>query len=203
MNSHPVTLVVTDDLRRSRLTVFFRLLLAIPHFIVVALWGLLAWFGVIANWIVTLIAGTPQASLWSFLVRFLRYYTHVTAYANLIANPFPSFSGDEGTYPIDLHVDGPERQNRWVTGFRIILAIPALLIATVLSYVVGIIFFLGWFVCLALGRMPEGMRNLAAYCLRYQSQTHAYSMILTDRYPTLSAGPGTIEAPAAPQVPGS
>lgn len=30
---HAVTLVVTDDLRRSRLTVFFRLLLGIPHFI--------------------------------------------------------------------------------------------------------------------------------------------------------------------------
>ena len=31
MDGHPVRLVVTDDCRRSRLTVFFRLLLAIPH----------------------------------------------------------------------------------------------------------------------------------------------------------------------------
>ena len=31
MDSHPIRLVVTDDLRRSRLTVFFRLLLAIRH----------------------------------------------------------------------------------------------------------------------------------------------------------------------------
>ena len=29
---HPVRLVVRDDLRRTRLTVLFRLLLAIPHF---------------------------------------------------------------------------------------------------------------------------------------------------------------------------
>jgi hypothetical protein len=28
---HPIGLVVTDDLRRSRLAVFFRLLLVIPH----------------------------------------------------------------------------------------------------------------------------------------------------------------------------
>src|SRR5207244_7323778 len=33
MSGYPVRLVVTDDLRRTRLTVFFRLLLAIPHFI--------------------------------------------------------------------------------------------------------------------------------------------------------------------------
>jgi hypothetical protein len=69
--------------------------------------------------------------------------------------------------------------------------------------VIGIIAFLGWFVCLVLGRMPEGMRNLSAYCIRYQTQTHAYAMILTDRYPSLSSGPGTIEAPAVPQAPGS
>ena len=30
---HPVRLVVSDDLQRNRLTVFFRLILAIPHFI--------------------------------------------------------------------------------------------------------------------------------------------------------------------------
>ena len=31
MDAHPIRLVVTDDLKRSRLTVFFRLLLVIPH----------------------------------------------------------------------------------------------------------------------------------------------------------------------------
>ena len=36
--AHPVTLVQDDDGRRSRLTVFFRLLLAIPHFVWLALW---------------------------------------------------------------------------------------------------------------------------------------------------------------------
>ena len=33
-DEHPIGLVVTDDLRRSRLTVFFRYLLVIPHRIV-------------------------------------------------------------------------------------------------------------------------------------------------------------------------
>ena len=41
MHEHPVGLVVTDDLRRSRLTVFFRLILAIPHFIWFVLWSML------------------------------------------------------------------------------------------------------------------------------------------------------------------
>jgi hypothetical protein len=32
MSDQPISLLVSDDLRRRRLTVFFRLLLAIPHY---------------------------------------------------------------------------------------------------------------------------------------------------------------------------
>jgi len=39
---HPIRLVVTDDLQRNRLTVFFRLILAIPHLIWVTVWGIVA-----------------------------------------------------------------------------------------------------------------------------------------------------------------
>jgi hypothetical protein len=33
VSEHPIRLVVSDDLRRSRLTVFFRALLALPHMV--------------------------------------------------------------------------------------------------------------------------------------------------------------------------
>jgi hypothetical protein len=197
MDTHPVRLNVTDDLQRSRLTVFFRLLLAIPHFIVLMLWGIVVYFAAILNWIATLIAGTPPAGLWGFIVKFLRYSTQVSAYANLVANPYPAFGG--GDYPVDVTFDGPARQNRWITGFRSILAIPAAIVAYALGYVAGIVAFLGWFVCLFTARMPEGMRNLLAYCIRYQVQTYAYMLIVTDRYPSFSSGqPDVIEAPAVP-----
>ncbi len=37
--------------------------------------------------------------------------------------------------------------------------------------------------------MSQGMRDLSAYCLRYQAQTCAYVFLLTVRYPSLSPGP--------------
>jgi hypothetical protein len=186
---HPVRLVVTDDLRRNRLTVFFRLILAIPHFICYSLWSIVAAFAIIANWVATLIKGRSPEGLHNFLAAWVRYSTHVTAYLFLVADPFPGFKGRAGTYPVDLEIDVPEPQNRWKTGFTFILAIPAWILMSVLQYVIQIIGFLGWFVCLALGRMPQGMRDLSAYCLRFQSQTYAYAAILTDRYPSLSSGP--------------
>jgi Domain of unknown function (DUF4389) len=184
---HPIRLRVDDDLMRSRLTVFFRLLLAIPHFIVVALWGVVVVFAAIVNWFVTLVSGRSPDGLHGFLAAYLRYATHVFGYALLLADPYPSFSPST-PYAIDLEVAPPERQNRWMTGFRLILAIPALLLANVLSQVMEVIAFLGWFVCLATGRMPKGMRDLAAFCLRYQQQTYGYCLLLTQRYPSLSSG---------------
>jgi hypothetical protein len=183
---HPVRLVVTDDLRRNRLTVFFRLILAIPHLIWLVLWSIAALFAGIANWAVTLIKGISPPGLHNFLAAYVRYSTHVNAYFYLVADPFPSFAGKPG-YPIDVEIDPPQPQNRWKTAFRIILVIPAAILNQVLQYVVQIIGFLGWFVCLALGRMPEGMRDLSAYCLRFQAQTYAYLAVLTDRYPSLNA----------------
>ena len=63
MEPHPVRMEVTDDLRRSRLTVLFRLLLAIPHIIWVLLWSVAAVVAAVVNWFATLIKGrSPEGS---------------------------------------------------------------------------------------------------------------------------------------------
>src|SRR5881227_1251566 len=121
---HPIRLVVNDDLQRNRLTVFFRILLAIPHIIWFVLWGIVALLAWIANWFATLIKGRSPEGLHNFLATYLRYQTHFYSYVLLIADPFPGFGGAPG-YPIDLDVDRPQPQNRWTVAFRVILAIPA------------------------------------------------------------------------------
>src|SRR3954451_14559488 len=109
---HPIRLVVNDDLQRNRLTVFFRLILAIPWLIWGALWAVIAWLAWIVNWFATLFMGRSPDGLHNFLASYLRYSTHVTSFLLLIADPFPGFTGKPGTYPIDLEVDPPQRQNR-------------------------------------------------------------------------------------------
>jgi hypothetical protein len=185
-----VRLRVDDDLRRSRLTVFFRILLVIPHLVWLYVWAFAVVWVIAFNWFATLFAGRTEDDVHSFIGRWVRYLTHVNAYLLLVANPWPRFSGKPGTYPVDLELDLPEAQSRWVTLFRIVLVIPAYVFSTVLSTVGQVIAFIGWFVCLALGRMPKGMRDLAAYCLRYQAQTFAYLFLLTSRYPSLASGSG-------------
>lgn len=184
---HPVRIPNSDELRRSRLTVAFRLLLAIPHLLWLTLYSFVAVAVVIANWFATLFRGRSPQRTHNWLVRYLRYSVFVYAYLYLLANPYPPFHGSAGNYPIDLEVDGPESQRRLVTAFRIVLAIPAGILNWVFGQVLQIVALLAWFVAIALGRVPRGMENLGLYCLRYKAQTDAYMSIVTDRYPSLTA----------------
>ena len=185
---HPIRLVVNDDLQRNRLTVFFRLILAIPHFLWLALWGVIAILAWVVNWFATLVMGRSPEGLHNFLATYLRYATHVRAYTLLVADPFPHFTGKLGTYPIDLEVDPLERQNRLTVFFRSILAIPALLLSYILSQINQLLAIFSWFVALVMGRVPEGLRNFAALAIRIESQTYAYVMLLTGRYPSFNVG---------------
>jgi hypothetical protein len=181
---HPVRLVDHDDLRRSRLTVLARALLVTPHLIWIWLYTLVAIVIALANWVVTLIKGRSPQRMHRWLVRYMRYTVYVYSYLYLLANPYPPFHGEEASYPIDLTVEGPDRQRRLVTAFRALLAIPAFVLNWVLSQVLLVIAVLGWFIAIAIGRIPRGMEQIGLYCLRYQAQTQSYLLVITDRYPS-------------------
>ncbi|HEX7626733.1 MAG TPA: DUF4389 domain-containing protein [Gaiellaceae bacterium] len=187
--SHPVGLIVDDDLERTRLTVFFRLLLAIPQAIWLALWGIVTEIVMLIAWFAALFMGRVPQGLHNFIARYLRALTHLSAYVLLLADPWPPFSGAAGAYPVDLRIDPPASQSRLTVFFRLLLAIPALLLCYVFRLVNQIIAFLGWFYCLFTGRMNQGMRDLSAWLLRYELQTYAYMFLLTGRYPSLSGAP--------------
>ena len=139
---------------------------------------------------------------------YVRYATHLGAYLGLTANPYPGFTGSPG-YPVDVQIPPPQTQSRGTIAIRILLAVPALLLAAALGSglsggggsaasreeggtfvtstgvggVAAVCAFLGWFASLARGRMPNGLRDLGAYGLGYTAQAYAYALLLTDRYP--------------------
>jgi hypothetical protein len=189
VETHPIRLINNDDLQRNRLTVFFRLILAIPHFIWLTLWFLVVYIAGIVFWLIALVAGRLPDGLHTFLGRLTRYSTHVYAYISLFADPFPQFMGTEGSYPIDLQIDPPQPQGRLGIFFRFFLAIPAFLLAYVLRLLINVLAFVGWFYALFTGRMSEGIENLGTFALRYEAQTLAYAFLLTNRYPSLGGAP--------------
>lgn len=181
--AHPVGVGITDPLRRSRLTVFFRLLLAAPHLLWLTGWSALVVIAWAPAWLLTLLLGRLPLPLHRFLAAYLRYATHLCSFLFLVGSPFPGFVGAAGSYPIELAVAPPRRQHRLLTLFRPLLAVPAFLVATAYGGVLPVVALLGWWYALVTGRMPGGLRNLGASALRYNGQAGAYLLFLTDRYP--------------------
>jgi hypothetical protein len=134
-------------------------------------------------WVAALVTGRVPEALHRFLAAFVRYSTHLAAFVYVLGRRFPGFTGLAGSYGIDLEIASRARQSRWKTLFRSLLAIPAFIIASALGGVALLIAFFAWWYALVTARMPAGMRDLGATCLRYTAQTYAYLLLVTDRYP--------------------
>ena len=116
--AHPIRLVVTDDLDRSRLTVFFRLLLAIPHLFVLGL----VEHGRVRHRRHQLVRDAREGPVATGPARLPRRATSVTRprWRRTCCSPATRFRRSSwaagcGPYPIDLEVGPPARQNRWKT----------------------------------------------------------------------------------------
>src|SRR5438105_15817726 len=144
---HPIQLVNNDDLRRTRLTVFFRLILTIPHWIWLALWGIAVYIAALIGWVIAVFTGRLPDPFHDFIASYTRYFTHVYAYWHLLADPFPSFSG-HAAYPVDITIAPPQQQSRLPIFFRLLLAIPAFPPASVSRVLISLLAFIGWVCCL-------------------------------------------------------
>lgn len=185
MAEYPVTFEMDYVERRSRLTSFFRWLLAIPHYIVLYLWGIVAGVVVIAAWFALVFTARYPRGMYDFVAGYLRYSTRVYAYANLGVDPYPPFAGgEEPAYPVRLNVAPPlERYNRLKAGFRLILAIPVVLIIYAMQIVYGIGAFIAWIAITILGRQPRGLQDMIALGVSYQQRASAYLALVTEDWP--------------------
>jgi Domain of unknown function (DUF4389) len=167
---------------QRRLTIFFRWLLLLPQFIVLAVLYLAAFFVTIAGWCAALVLGRLPDSIASFLTGYLNYETRVRASAMLLVDTYPPFGFDAPEHPVQVEVH-PGELNRLAVFFRIILLIPAAIVsALVLSgwYTVS---FIIWIIALILGRMPNLLFESSAAVLRYSMRLSAYVLMLTSAYP--------------------
>lgn len=171
------------DLRRRRLAVLFRAVLAIPPAVVLAVWGVVAAPVLAAAWVATLVRGRTPRALHRFLRGYVRYSAQVAAWWNLVTDRFPRIRRRDA-HPVQL--DAPRlEQRRLVTLLRIVLAVPSLVLASVLGVVLALSAVAGWFVSLVRGRTTEGLRELGTFCVRYQAEVLAYVLLVTPCVPRL------------------
>jgi hypothetical protein len=208
--SYPVSFEADYVERRSRLTTFFRLILVIPVAIVLSVYAILAWIAIVIAWFAIVITARYPEGLYEFVAGFNRMQARVTAYSALLCDPYPPFWGNpEPAYPVRMDFAGPlESYSRVKTLFRIILAIPIL----ILRYAMGLLLEIGaiaaWFLILITGKQSRGLFDVMVLANSYTARSDAYLYLLTETYPpfqdehtraagTPDPGPGAVD-PGAP-----
>jgi hypothetical protein len=207
--------------QRSRLTTFFRYLLAIPHFIVLAVWGFCAYIAVFVAWFAIVFTGRYPAGLYSFVYGLTRYSGAVSAYIYLLTDEYPPFGSDVASYPAQLRLS-PEplpEYDRLKTLFRIILLIPPAIIAYAMSIVASIGSFLAWVLIVVTGKQNKGLQDFTLLGLSYQVRLLPYYALMTESWPSFTnpggdallgssdGGPGLpgtpapVSSPAPPAAP--
>jgi Domain of unknown function (DUF4389) len=183
--SYPVTFAANYVERRSRLTTFFRLILAIPLVIWLAIYGIAATVAIVIAWFAIVFTARYPRALYDFVEGYNRYEARATAYAALLCDPYPSFLGeDDPAYPVRMQFAGPlDPYSRLKTFFRIILAIPIAILRYVIHFLLEITALAAWFLILITGKLPRGLFDVMVLANSYIARSDAYLYLLTETYP--------------------
>jgi hypothetical protein len=206
--THPVSVRIEPAYEgRNRLTTAFRLLLAIPHLILVGgplavafawgasdpaesydagagggLIGAVAAVCAVIAWFAIVFTGRLPRGLWSMIAFYLRWRVRAAAYTSLLRDEYPPFG--DAPYAATVELVQPEApRNRVTVAFRILLAIPHLIAIALLGIGWFVSSVIAWFAILLTGRFPEGLYRFGVGVLQWNIRVEAYVLLLHDEYP--------------------
>lgn len=171
--------------RLSRLMLFVKWLLAIPHAFVLWLLGFVVSAITFIAWFAILITGRYPLGMWTFVVGVIQWSTRVSVYAAYyLRDDYPPFG--EGTYPMEFRVRYPERLSRLLIFVKWLLIIPHAIALVGLGIAVWFTAPLSWFAILVTGHYPRGLFRFHVGVLRWATRVSLYVSLLTDDYPPFS-----------------
>lgn len=188
--SYPVSLEIDYERRHSRLTTFFRGLLAVPHIVFLYAYTIVFLVVLVIAWFALLLTARWPGGLYRFASGYLRYTIRLSAYLALAVDAYPPFGGGaDDAYPVRVRIDPPlAHYSRLKVLFRGIYAILAQVIRYALGLVISFVAVLSWFVIVITGRLPTTLFEPLRFSLSYTTRADALSLLITETYPPLGDG---------------
>ena len=204
---YPVLVNVEPSLtNRNRLTTAFRLILAIPHLILIGgigfgvassgdsrttvggeggLLGAVAIFLAIVSWFTLVFAGKHIIEIRQFTSFYLRWRVRALAYFMLLEDVYPPFG--DAPYPASIEVADPvSPRDRVTVGLRILLAIPHMIVLFFVLLAWCFTTIAAWFIILFTGNYPQGLYQFGVGALRWRLRVESYMLLMVDEYPPFS-----------------
>ncbi len=191
----------------NRGTTFFRPIVAIPWLIVGLFWGILFLFSHFFAWVAIIILGRYPQGLYDFNSGVIRFGVRFYAWVYLQTDEWPPFGiGEDPDYPIRVKIAPPAaRQSRLKALFRLILALPMLVVSYAVNYLHLWLAVVAWLTIVFRGYLPEGVNNALTFCNGFYTRLYGYIAFLTDDYPPIGieagAGGSAEAVPVSDPVP--
>jgi Domain of unknown function (DUF4389) len=205
--SYPVTIAIQPAATpRNRLTTAFRLILAIPHAILVGgvgmgfayggdnrttassetgLLGAVALFLAIVSWFTIVIAGTHIIGIRQVTMFYMRWRVRALSYLMLLEDAYPPFG--DAPYPASIEIADPAGpRDRLTVALRLILAIPHFIVLPFVLLAWGITTIIAWFAILFTGTYPQSLYGFGVGALSWRLRVEAYLLLMVDDYPPFS-----------------
>ncbi len=198
---YPISYEADFNPTPNRWTTFFRIILAIPWLIVMAVYLIAFVFTHFFAWVAVVILGRYPEWLYSFNSGVIRYCVRVGAWGYLQTDVWPPFGlAHDPTYPIRVNfAPAAERQSRLKAFFRLVLVIPMEIVIyfgiSSLQSASGIV---AWLTIVFRGYLPEAINSLMTYVNGFYARVGGYAAILTDDYPPIGLERSIGTPPAAP-----
>ena len=202
---YPVTFDVEAQLTgRNRATAFFRIILALPHIIIVggitsvgvgfggvrgagALAGAAFAMAFIA-WFAIVFTGREPPGLWDFTAYYMRWLVRASAYLSLLRDEYPPFG--DGPYPTTWQISNPDgERDRLSVGLRIIYLIPHAVVLFFVNIGWAVTSIIAWFSIVFTGNYPPGLYEFGVGVMRWNLRVQAYFLLMRDEYPPFRLRP--------------
>ncbi|MGY0491034.1 DUF4389 domain-containing protein [Streptomyces sp. WG-D5] len=208
----PVALEADHDPAPSRWLWLVKWLLAVPHYLVLAVLFVGFLLVCVVAWFAILFTARYPRPLFDFNLGVLRWSWRVSyySYGTLGTDRYPPFTlGPAPDYPARLDIAYPERLSRGLVLVKWwLLVLPQLLIVSLLvggsstaGGVVGLLTFYAAVALLFTGVYPRGMYDLNIGLHRWAARVTAYGTLMTDAYPPFRLDQGEREPAALPGPP--
>jgi hypothetical protein len=205
---YPVTVAIEPlVVQRNRLTTAFRLILAIPHLILVGgigfsfvarsggggtayggeagLLGAVAWFLAVVSWFTIAFAGHHIIGIRQFTLFYLRWRVRALAYVMLLEDQYPPFG--DAAYPASLTIEDPAgARDRLTVLVRFFLGIPHFIVLFFLVIAWWLTAVVAWLLILLTGEYPRGLYDFGVGVLGWLLRVQAYMLLMVDEYPPFS-----------------
>lgn len=190
MSNQIETIIEYQLENRDKKTVFWRGILVVPPVIFISAftemtnWGWTSGFLLLPTLLAIVFTGKYPSYVLNFNHALLELHTRVTAYVLLLTDDYPSIERNPKIAILLPDVDGGKKLGRILQIFKVIFAIPLVIVG--LIYAAGAMFvtFIAWINTWSTGTYPSWALDYILGTIAFWNRLYGYAILLvTDEYP--------------------